>query len=177
MLNPSTATAKQDDRTTKKLTKITKDNGYRHYKIRNLFAVRTPYPKKLIEWLRMEDKAVRKSKQTTPITYDNTSGDNRIVSRNGKAPWLRDLKNASKIVLAWGGDGSKTEIRDRRDEVLRHLQNERNRLGWAYRDKLYYMKTTKKGDPRHPLYLPFKYAKFKLWKNRSHSEKKKLNVY
>jgi hypothetical protein len=150
MLNPGAAVRGTTDQTTRKLQHITQvENNFQNYKIRNLFAAMTVHPTELIHWLNKE-----KTSRTKLIQRDNES-KNAVDSRG----WKADLKNAKRIVLAWGGDGSKPAIRARRDEVLQYLEDN-------YGTNLYYMATTADDDPRHPAILPYADSRFKLWSTR-----------
>lgn len=80
MLNPSTADADNDDRTISKITRFTRDWGYRSLVVTNLFALRST-------------SRARVRKARDPIGPEN---DGFIVSCAFEA----DL-----VVCAWGNDG------------------------------------------------------------------------
>lgn len=83
MLNPSTADEFVDDPTNKRIVSFSKKWGFGSLVTCNLFAFRTPYPKKL-------------KKEKYPV--DEYPGQNNT--------WLRiESSKAKKIIAAWGNYG------------------------------------------------------------------------
>lgn len=125
MLNPSTADATKDDATIRKVVAIAKTRGYGGIYVCNLFAYRSTDPGGL-------------------ITTDN------IVGPDNDAHLALMAGTCGMALMAWGGFvehpamkmmGSELRVR-RTYEVL----HERGVKLWA-------MGYTKKGSPRHPLYV------------------------
>lgn len=125
MLNPSTADATKDDATIRKVVAIAKTRGYGGIYVCNLFAYRSTGPGGL-------------------ITTDN------IVGPDNDAHLALMAGTCGMALMAWGGFvehpamkmmGSELRVR-RTYEVL----HERGVKLWA-------MGYTKKGSPRHPLYV------------------------
>lgn len=118
LLNPSLADDKEDDRTTKRCINFAKKFGYGSLEIVNLFAYITPYYKEIKDL----DKG------------EAIGGENRNYL-------IRALNSASKIIAAWGENGT---IHQRHKEIEELLNGyDIDCLGDTNRD----------GYPRHPLYL------------------------
>ena len=66
------------------------------------------------------------------------------VGRMNDGHIMRRARGADSVVCAWGNDGQHL---DRGESVLRMLEDE------GLSDKMYHFGMTKKGQPRHPLYL------------------------
>lgn len=112
-LNPSTADATVEDRTVARCINFAMSWGYGELVLANLFALRSPYPKKL-----------RQARD--PIGPQNNRTLKRLSAR------------ADLLLVAWGNHGL---LLGRYQEVLPWLTDP-HCLG-----------TTKKGMPRHPLYV------------------------
>jgi hypothetical protein len=113
MLNPSIADEEQDDPTLRKCVEFAKAWGFGSLEVVNLFAYRATKPEELYD---VKD----------PVGPEN----DRYV--------LQAINRASKIIVAWGKDGS---LRNRDQKVL-----------WLIPDdiSLYCLGQTKDRDPRHP---------------------------
>ena len=96
MLNPSTADRTNSDPTMNACKRFANDWGYGTMRVCNLFALRSPYPKTLME-------------SVDPVGPEN---DGWIV---------RSARDADVIVCAWGNHGSHL---DRDSRVLRMLESE-----------------------------------------------------
>lgn len=112
-LNPSTATEIKNDHTVTRMINFAKSWGYGSLSVLNIFAFRTTFPSKL-------------KKLKDPIGKENDK-------------WiLYEIKNADKVVAAWGNHGN---FLSRSDKVLKIIP------------KLYVFGKTKLGEPKHVLYL------------------------
>ncbi|WHX25113.1 DUF1643 domain-containing protein [Virgibacillus halodenitrificans] len=103
MLNPSTADSKEDDPTLRRCINFASKWGYGSLEVVNLFAYRTPNPKKLFE---IPD----------PIGEKN---DEYIE---------KALERSEKIILAWGTKGN---LFSRDQEVLKLLKKQSNKPLYA----------------------------------------------
>ena len=123
MLNPSTADATKDDPTIRQCRGYAKRWGYQHLYVVNLFAFRTPDPKKLSELY--------------------CSGVDIVGPENDE--YIFGVAEESDMVIAaWGAVPRALEWRAAHiREIFR-----KNCSG-----KVYALKLTKAGHPRHPLYL------------------------
>ena len=131
MLNPSTADAKIDDPTIRRVMNFSFSWGFRRLVVTNLFAYRSPSPKTLNE-------LVRKSK---PKTMNKISDSDSPIDGPRNRKTLRQFaKAADLIVCAWGNHG---RLLGRNKDVLRLLA--------SY--DLYCLGMTAAGEPKHPLYL------------------------
>lgn len=124
MLNPSTADADQDDPTIRRCVAFAKRLGCTGIEVINLFAWRATSPKELLA--------------IGPERDPCGSGNQRA--------FLDALAHPKMIVCAWGAHGT-------------HLGQDQTALGWIdqYNDRgapVVALGLTKKGQPRHPLYLP-----------------------
>ena len=123
MLNPSCADEVIDDQTITRCIGFAKDWGYGRLKAVNLFAWRATDSNEL-------------TKVADPVGPDNHS-------------WiLESVRQADKVVCAWGDDVSTASDREERaQEVLETVKDQGKkpyRLG----------SLTNKGNPRHPSRLP-----------------------
>lgn len=123
MLNPSTADARSDDNTIRRVTGFSRTWGYGSIRVVNLFAFRTTHPRLL------------------------TSARDPVGPRNNEL--IEEAASASDVVIvAWGNNGTirnPASGKPRCEEVsdlLRALTQEVQCLG-----------ATKLGQPRHPLYV------------------------
>ena len=124
MLNPSTADATKDDPTIKRCRGYAVRWGYQHLYVVNLFAYRATDPKEL---------------------YESYSKNIDIVGPENDDYILRMAKESDRIIAAWGAVRQAFEWRAAYvSEMLR-----KNCSG-----KVYALRLTKAGYPRHPLYLP-----------------------
>jgi len=125
MLNPSTADAEKNDPTIRRCIGFTKKWGFNAIVACNIFALRSTDPKKLKE---VKD----------PIGPNNTA---TIITR---------AKQARLIVCAWGGHG---DLCNQGRHIFEHLcdPNVRNQGAMPLRC----LGTTQKGQPKHPLYIPY----------------------
>ena len=115
LLNPSTATATEDDPTILSCIRRACSWGYRELTVVNLFAMRATDPQQMM-----------------------AEGDLAIGERNDDAlQWAARLPGRV-VVAAWGDGGAHL---DRANTVLPVIS------------PAFAMKMTKKGQPRHPLYL------------------------
>lgn len=129
MLNPSTATAHEDDNTIRKCQKFARSWGYGGIYVANIFALRSRDPRALLE-------------HPDPIGPENDRRLLELANVQGSLPGLNSGQTFP-IIAAWGAHGL---IGGRGPEVRRMFQE-------AGR-KLYYLRLTKSGHPWHPLYLP-----------------------
>jgi hypothetical protein len=83
MLNPSTATAKQDDATMRRVLRLTQRAGYGALEVVNLFAIRSKDPKVLLV-------------DGDPVGPDNDRAITSALERG------RGIDGRSDLVLAWG---------------------------------------------------------------------------
>lgn len=94
MLNPSTATATEDDPTIRRCIRFVRAWGYGELVVANLYALRTPHPRQLHE-------------ADDPVGPDNDG-------------WLASLANDSELtIVAWGADPGPDPERPKR--VLKTL--------------------------------------------------------
>ena len=133
MLNPSRANAQTNDPTIARCINFAKSWGYGRLEVVNLFAYRTPKPSLL-------------KQAAEPIGKDN----DRFI--------LESVNRSDRIILAWGNarnivslvcfadDGAiAPRIWRKQDSYTLELLKNHNHL--------YSLGITKKGCPRHPLYL------------------------
>ncbi len=126
MLNPSTATAEEDDPTIRRCYKFAQDWGYTHLLVGNLFAYRATDPK---EFQMVND----------PVGPDN---DQHLLAM---------ARAADLIICAWGQMG---ESRRRGWKVLWVLNRmNKRREGYHLQIPIRHLGLTKNGQPKHPLYL------------------------
>ncbi len=126
MLNPSTATAQEDDPTVRRAADFAKRWGYAGLVVTNLFAYRSTDPGRLYH-AREEHWYLSK-----PICG--------IVGPENDAAILNVAKGASLVMVAWGVHGA---IQDRGLRVLELLEG----------IPCYCLGVTKEGFPKHPLYV------------------------
>lgn len=123
-VNPSTAVPGKDDPTIRKVRKITRNAGYDGWIMGNLYPAITPRPDEL------PDKA-----------------DHKLTVQNYKM--LKELQEEYRIDAVWAAWGDAIDSRDYLGEALYHIQEILDGdFQWYVRDTL-----TKKGNPRHPLYM------------------------
>ena len=124
MLNPSTATAEENDPTVRRCMGYAYDWGYRQLTVLNIFALRSTDPSALYT-------------HPDPVGPDN----NKIIERE-----IKDAKKVTKldplIICAWGTHG---DLNGRGEDVVMLLKD--------IKAIPYCFKTTKGGQPQHPLYL------------------------
>lgn len=128
MFNPSTATALQKDNTVKKVTEFTRRWGFGRFLVGNLYAHRGTDPKELVRLTR--------------------EGKNIVGPRNDEA-LERMARQASRIVVAWGGLGSLSKLlkaQERQASVLHMLRR--------YGD-IYSLTVNNDGSPAHPLFQAY----------------------
>lgn len=117
MLNPSTADASKNDPTIERCQRRAVQLGYRQLIVANIFAYRST------------DRSVLKT-LADPVGPDN---DDAI---------LQAARAASKIVCAWGVDGTIMQRSAKVRELLREFD-------------LWSLKLTAGGEPGHPLYVEY----------------------
>lgn len=125
MLNPSTADATIDDPTIRRCIGFAKSWGAGTLQVVNLFGLRATDPAEL--WGHPD-----------PVGPEN---DEHV---------RRAFDNTRKVVVAWGADGSRFGIlaeKEPRDRQMLGLMHLCGVTPWC-------LGTTKKGHPRHPLYVP-----------------------
>lgn len=121
-LNPSTADAEIDDPTLTRCVVRAKSLGYKRLKLVNLFAFRSTNPAML-------------------------HGCDDPVGPNNDKTITTLAKDADKIILCWGDNGSWYE----RDKAVLELLK-------AFDSKLYCLKRSKLGIPRHPSRLSYEHS-------------------
>lgn len=127
MLNPSTGTDSEDDRTIQKCKKFAKYWDYKHMRIVNLYAARATNPKDL---------------RTMVINPVGEGDKNDEMIRQV----LSDLKSGDRVVCAWGGTNVRnkgTRIKKVHEMLLRDCQA----------TEICALKINRNGSPRHPLYV------------------------
>ena len=127
MLNPSTATAAEDDPTIRRCFRFAQDWGYTNLLVGNLYAFRATDPKELYM-------------ANDPVGPEN---DRHL---------LRMARAANLVVCAWGTMG---ELRRRGWMVLWLLKrtNETSIQNTGMKTPVRHLGLTKNGQPKHPLYL------------------------
>ena len=126
LLNPSTATATEDDPTIRRCIGFATRERASHLRILNLFAYRSTDPKKL-------------RKVDDPIGPEN---DDHIETA---------AKEVDVFVIGWGSNAA--NFRDRELSVLEMLHEIR---GFTLQSPVLCLGQTKGGHPKHPLYLASK---------------------
>ncbi len=128
-LNPSTADAKKDDRTIRRLIEFTKAFSYGGFYICNVVPVRTKDPEVLKKELKKPEYA--------------GSGLLSLIETN--LEYICDVGiEVNRFVFCWGDNSS--------EEIDRCILSVYNKL--AYTDNgCYCFGYTNKNNPRHPLYL------------------------
>lgn len=133
MLNPSIADAVEDDRTINNIVNLAVHNNFGGVEVVNLFAYRAT------------DRNELDTNSNIAIGDEN---DNYIIEA---------AKRSKKIVLGWGN--SAVELKNikehKRDKVVAELLNSK-----GY--ELFCAKLTKKGCPKHPLYISGETQFFKI---------------
>ena len=125
MLNPSTATERENDRTVNRCEKYARAGRcFGTLCVTNLFAFRTPHPSVLKE-------------ADEPIGTEN----NRIIREEACL--------ARKIICAWGND---CKIRNRGDNVLNRDNNVMTMLRQETDTPLHCLALNASGHPKHPLF-------------------------
>lgn len=130
MLNPSTATAKENDPTVRKVIGFSRRWGYAEARIVNLFALRSTDPKAL---------------RTHPAP---------LGPRND-ATLTEECQRADAIILAWGGNADRkgSAVRDRALVVWRSIvEHPEFEISGT---PLWHLGLTKGGMPKHPLMLGY----------------------
>ena len=133
-LNPSTADATTDDPTIRRCVGFASRWSARIMVMLNLYAFRATDPKDLHAWL--VRRTASELRLESDANYDAIRGvlDGTNSFCCGDAP----------VILAWGAHGAKLGGRC-------HLVEQ---LVWGY-TQAQCLGTTKGGEPRHPLYLPY----------------------
>jgi hypothetical protein len=127
MLNPSTADAEVDDPTIRRCVGFAKTWGYDRMEVVNLFAYRTKDPRELLALKGADD----------PVGPLNSSIITEMIeSRNAFFG-----SNIDRVICAWGNHGS-------------HMGQDETALGWLGDCPAFALRTSKDGQPCHPLYLP-----------------------
>lgn len=126
MLNPSTADASKDDATIRKVVAIAKARGYGGIYVCNLFAYRSTDPGDL-------------------ITTDN------IVGPANDAHLSAMADTCGMVLVAWGAFVEHPAMKMMGSEL--RVQRTYDVLVREKGAKLWAMGLTKKGSPRHPLYV------------------------
>lgn len=124
MLNPSRADASLNDPTITRCIKFALAWGYGRLEVVNLFAYRTPHPSLL-------------KQAAEPIGRDNAPRSGSLRDRF----ILESVNQSDRVILAWGNNGTWQQ----QDFYVLELLKTYNHL--------YSLGITKKGCPRHPLYL------------------------
>lgn len=123
MLNPSTADARKDDPTIRRLISFAAREGYGGLLVVNLFAYRTAHPSELCG-----------------------RGYSVIVGPENNAIVEAAIPEGSKVLLGWGAfHWGVAGGRTRRDDVLGYLRH----VGAS----AFCLGLTSSGEPRHPLYI------------------------
>ncbi|HZC08042.1 MAG TPA: DUF1643 domain-containing protein [Ktedonobacterales bacterium] len=125
MLNPSTADESQDDRTLDRCVSFSKRENYGGLEVVNLFAYRTPYPRKLRD-------------VCDPIGSENTQHLKEAVQRAAACE--------AKVVVAWGAMSHEGIYKQQADIVLARLKQ-------CPEIHLYCLGKTVSGCPKHPCRL------------------------
>ena len=127
MLNPSTATAEEDDPTIRRCFRFAQDWGYTTLLVGNLFAFRATDPNELY----MANDAV------------GPDNDHHLLDM---------ARDAHLVVCAWGTMGG---LRRRGWMVLQILKrmNEQSNNNTGSETPVCHLGLTKNGQPKHPLYL------------------------
>lgn len=134
MLNPSTADGSRDDATLNRVAGFTHRNGFSELEVVNLFAWRARSPLDLAAAIdRVE------SRGPEPLGFLNSMA------------WGVALRRCEDVVFAWGRQ-PRTEVQvDRLLGIVAHTELKPKCLG-----------LTQSGDPRHPLYMPWR-AQLQPW--------------
>jgi hypothetical protein len=128
MLNPSVADGSADDHTLRKVVRFAHDRGYRALRVANLFAWRATDPADL--------RATIKTLGAVVAVGPATDLTLRVLARNADA-----------VCVGWGAHGEKYPNRVLAVEQL---------LLEAHAPKpLLRLRLTKKGQPEHPLMIPY----------------------
>lgn len=129
MLNPSTADANTDDPTIRKCLGFSKRLGWLRMHVVNLFAFRS----------------------TDPRVLSMMSDSEAIGPENDD--WLRGIANRSTVIVcAWGAAVDDDE-RYGRGRVAAAVEALRD--GSPSSRDFFCLGTTKSGQPKHPLYVPY----------------------
>ncbi len=134
MMNPSTANDVDDDPTIRRCMSFAKREGYGGISVKNVFALRSPYPKSLLE---IDDPFGPENEQHLL----NACLDARVLVPNVEG-WP-EAKAWPKIVVAWGnrfGGARLEKWYDKAVDALRGLT-------------VYCLGTNAGGEPKHPLYV------------------------
>lgn len=124
MLNPSTADEREDDPTIRRCIGFARSWGCGSLLVVNLFQYRATDPKALLE---------------APSIYGH-----ELNPPNSDAVIEWAMSHSSTLIAGWGAVHPSLRWRTREVYALA-----RKRDKW-----LYHLGLTKRGDPRHPLYLP-----------------------
>ena len=123
-VNPSTAVPGKDDPTIRKVRKLTAEAGYEGWIMVNLYPQIASHPKELPQ-----------------------QADKKLLKRNLNV--LKQLQTDYPITDIWAAWGDAIDCRYYLGEALIDIEETLDGdYMWLYRGKL-----TKKGNPRHPLYM------------------------
>ncbi|SLN43345.1 DUF1643 domain-containing protein [Roseisalinus antarcticus] len=125
MLNPSTATERQNDPTVERCERRARALGFGAFRVTNIFA-----------WRATDPKALRQV--ADPVGPGNDAALIESATR-----WIRP-GTGDRIICAWGTHGA---LLDRSAAVATLLG--------AANGSLYHLGLTKDGHPRHPLYIGY----------------------
>ena len=132
-LNPSIANSSDNDRTLKRIVNFCSKWGYKNIYIINLFAL---ISKSSIQILKSDD----------PI-----GGNNDLITLKTLQFWREDIN--CDLWLGWGDKG-KFRKRDRRVLKLIKKFSYMNSKEKIFSKSVLCLGLSKKGNPRHPLYMP-----------------------
>jgi len=123
-LNPSTADGESDDPTIRKEVGFAKRMGFGGLLKVNLFPHRATDPKDLLAWLRNPASEI-------------TCADNDLIIQ-------KTVERCSTVVAAWGGMAMHSRVFLYSHRAMKILEKH---------DRLFCLGKTRRGCPRHPLYL------------------------
>jgi hypothetical protein len=129
MLNPSTATAMDDDPTIRRCVGYAKREGCSALTVVNLFGLRATHP---VELRRHWDPVGERNDEFI---------DQQCLAKDDGPPRL--------VVAAWGGHGHYLD----RSQIVGDRLHDQLTLQTGRRIPLLCLGTTRTGQPRHPLYL------------------------
>jgi len=136
-INPSTAKPNEPDKTLKRVKKVAKYNGYSGWIMFNVYPKRNTNPQDLPEMV--NDAWHKKNLEVIKNVLGNMTELN--------------------VWCAWGTPIEKRKyLKDCLTGILDSFKNENKKVNWLRTENL-----TKKGHPRHPLYIPIE-TEFKEFK-------------
>lgn len=142
MLNPSTADHEKDDPTIRKCVGFAKHWGFGAIEIINLFAIRSSSPDDVMKASDPvgENNWVHVQRCLTSSYDENMEWEGTVLAGE------RLVRYPLWVICAWGAHG-------------RHMGQDQEFLGWVDQTgvdtQLRCLGLTKKGLPRHPLYVPY----------------------